>query len=214
MHAMNPLMQSGYYQSGSIYAQGRSATELTLGAYGLASSLPQLGSSLTSLGDSFGSWGRSTSTTLSGLTQDLSFAYENTALSSETGALQLGNVNLAAPAISEGLSPEIKALSEANITDNGRTVLGSYPGYIEKAQRIGASYFDVGDVWSTLTPAQRTAANQHFLDIVTDAGNHIYLSVPKMSINPESALADEVKYLTGEKRYQWINQWSLKPPSN
>jgi len=99
--AMNPMMQSGYYQSGSIYAQARSAAELTLGAYGLASSLPRLGSSLASLGDSFGSWGRSTSTTLSGLTQDLSFAYENTALSSETGTLQLGNVNLAAPAVAE-----------------------------------------------------------------------------------------------------------------
>jgi RHS repeat-associated protein len=110
--------------------------------------------------------------------------------------------------------PEIRALSEANITGSGRTVLGHYPGYIEKAQRTGASYFDIGDAWNTLTPAQRTAANNHFLDVVTGAGDQIYLSVPKGSINPGSALADEVRYLTGEKGYQWINQWSLKPGGN
>jgi len=112
------------------------------------------------------------------------------------------------------LAPEIRALSEANITGNGRTVLGHYPGYIEKAQRTGASYFDIGDAWNTLTPVQRSAANMHFLDEVAGAGDQIYLSVPKTKIRPGSSLADEVQYLTGDKGYQWINQWSLRPPGN
>jgi len=112
------------------------------------------------------------------------------------------------------ITPEVRALSEANITGNGRTVLGHYPGYIEKAQRTGSSYFDIGDAWNTLSPAQRTAANQNFLDVVTDAGDQIFLSLPKTKIRPGSALADEVQYLTGERGYQWVNQWSLRPKSN
>ena len=113
-----------------------------------------------------------------------------------------------------GVAPEIRALSEANITGSGRTVLGHYPGYIEKAQRTGASYFDIGDAWNTLTPAQRTSANMHFLDEVAGAGDQIFLSLPKSEIRRGSALADEIQYLTGEKGYQWINQWSLRPSGN
>jgi hypothetical protein len=113
-----------------------------------------------------------------------------------------------------GVAPEIRALSEANLTGSGRTVLGHYPEYIQKAQRTGASYFDIGDAWNTLTPAQRTSANMHFLDEVAEAGDQIYLSLPKSEIRRGSALADEIQYLTGEKGYQWINQWSLRPSGN
>ena len=42
---------------------------------------------------------------------------------------------------------ELQTLAEANITGSGKTVLGHYPGYIEKAQGMGASYFDVGSPW-------------------------------------------------------------------
>ena len=123
---------------------------------------------------------------------------------------QIGAVNPNSTA-TRGVPPEIRALSEANIAASGRTVLGHYPGYIEKAQRTGAIYFDIGDAWNTLTPDQRTAANMHFLDIAAEAGDQIYLSLPKTKIRPHSALADEVQYLTGEKGYRWINQWSLRP---
>jgi RHS repeat-associated protein len=104
----------------------------------------------------------------------------------------------------------LRALSEANISGSGRTVLGHYPGYIDKAQRTGASYFDIGDTWNSLTPAQRTAANRHFLDKIADAGDQVYLSVSKTKIRPGSSLADEVQYLINERGYQWINQWSLR----
>jgi RHS repeat-associated protein len=113
-----------------------------------------------------------------------------------------------------GVAPETRALSEANLTGSGRTVLGHYPEYIQKAQRTGSSYFDIGDAWNTLTPAQRTSANMHFLDEVAGAGDQIYLSLPKSEIRRGSALADEIQYLTGEKGYQWINQWSLRPSGN
>ena len=34
-----------------------------------------------------------------------------------------------------------------HITDSGTTVLGRYPGYIEKAEKMEASYFDIGKEW-------------------------------------------------------------------
>ena len=90
-------------------------------------------------------------------------------------------------------------------------MLGSYPGYITKANSRGASYFDIGDTWNTLTPAQRTAANNHFLDVISARGDRVLLSTPKTQIQAGTALADEIAYLTGEKRYVWVNQWSLRP---
>jgi RHS repeat-associated protein len=112
-----------------------------------------------------------------------------------------------------GLTPALRALSEANITQSGRTVLGHYDtGYIEKVQRMGASYFDIGDAWNTLTPAERSLANRHFLDEIAAAGDQVYLSLTKTKIRPGSALADEIQYLTSEHGYTWINQWSLRPP--
>jgi hypothetical protein len=106
------------------------------------------------------------------------------------------------------------ALSESNITQSGKTVLGHWDpktgGYIAKAQQRGASYFDLGSRWETLTPAQRTAANQHFLDVIAERGDDVLLSVPKTKIRYPSALVDEIKYLTEQKGYRWVNQWSLR----
>ena len=111
------------------------------------------------------------------------------------------------------LRPEIRALAESNIVGNGRTVLGHYPGYITKAQQTGASYFNLGNTWDSLIQAQRATANRYFLDKIADVGDKIFLSVPKTEIRSGSALADEVKYLTTERGYHWINQWSLRPPN-
>jgi hypothetical protein len=110
-----------------------------------------------------------------------------------------------------GLSDDVARLAESNITASGDTVLGSYPGYITKANSRGASYFDIGDTWNTLTPAQRTAANNHFLDVISARGDRVLLSTPKTQIQAGTALADEIAYLTSEKGYVWANQWSLRP---
>jgi hypothetical protein len=110
-----------------------------------------------------------------------------------------------------GLSDDVVRLAESNITASGETVLGGYPGYITKANSRGASYFDIGDTWNTLTPAQRTAANNHFLDVISARGDRVLLSTPKTQIQAGTALADEIAYLTGEEGYVWANQWSLRP---
>lgn len=111
----------------------------------------------------------------------------------------------------EGLSPEIDALSEAHVTDSGTTVLGRFLVYIAKAQSLGASYFDIGDAWNSLSPAEQTAANNHFLDVIAGRGDRVLLSVPKGEVPTTGPLADEIAYLTDEKGYVWVNQWSLRP---
>ena len=109
-----------------------------------------------------------------------------------------------------GFSDDVMRLAEQNITDSGDTVLGHFPGYIEKAQARGASYFDIGDAWEGLTDAQRWAANKHFLDTRIAAGDRILLSQVKNTINSGSYLEQEVKYLL-DNGYKWVNQWALKP---
>jgi hypothetical protein len=106
-------------------------------------------------------------------------------------------------------SNRIVNLAEANITNSGKTVLGHFPGYIDKAKAKGASFFDIGDAWDSLTGAQRWAANTHFLDKIADAGDQVLLSLPKGQIREGSYLAREIDYLINVKGYKWINQWAL-----
>ena len=96
-------------------------------------------------------------------------------------------------------------------SDTGEAVLGHFPGYLQKAEAKGASFFDLGDAWDSMTDAQRLAANQNFLDTVAAKGDQIFLSVPKRDIRPDSWLEWETDYLTESLGYQWINQWSLVP---
>ena len=133
-------------------------------------------------------------------------------LRDERGELDLSK--LGRRAAGTRLSPKVKRLAEQHLTGSGKTVLGSFAGpknYIAKAKERGASYFDIGDEWNRLTPAQRTAANDHFLDRISAARDQVLLSTPKTRIEPGTALAHEVQYLVKQKNYRWVNQWSLKP---
>jgi hypothetical protein len=117
------------------------------------------------------------------------------------------------------LSPKIKRLSEANITDNGITVLGSFqapPGqmsYIQKAttgKYKGSSYFDLGNAW---TPIEGKVANRHFLEIVGGKGDKMIFSTPKNKIPSGTSLDIEVKYLKDNFNYKWVNSWSMQKGS-
>lgn len=130
---------------------------------------------------------------------------------SATNALQLRSLTKSPRLAAKSLSTEIRALSEAHLTESGRTVLGHFPGYVEKAQARGASYFVIGDAWKGLNEADRWAANRHFLDKIASSGDQVLLSTAKTKIRPGSSLAREVQYLTQEKGYRWVNQWSLRP---
>jgi len=112
----------------------------------------------------------------------------------------------------EDLSSELRALSEANITNSGETVLGTYSsGYVDYARSRGASYFDIGPVWDTLTEPEKTAANLHFLDVIASRGDRVVLSITKGAIDPGTTTFREIKYLEKIKGYVWIDERSLVP---
>jgi RHS repeat-associated protein len=109
----------------------------------------------------------------------------------------------------EELPKDIVGLTEANLTYNGKTVIGHWPNYITKADKLNASFYDIGEAWNPLSHSQRWNANTHFLDIAAQRNDQIYLSVPIKEIRNPSILVDEIWYLRSKYGYQWINQWSL-----
>jgi RHS repeat-associated protein len=109
------------------------------------------------------------------------------------------------------LSDDIVRLADQHLTGSGETVLGHYADdYIGLAQSRGASYFDIGDAWNGLTPAQQWAANQRVLDAAIANGDRIILATARTNIRYPSALADEIQYLTG-RGYVWLDDFTLVP---
>ena len=94
-----------------------------------------------------------------------------------------------------------EAIIMASLGVGGRTVLGHYPEYIAKAEKIGAHYLQVGK-WSW-------PKNAKFLDSVVARGDQVIVSTQKALIRAGSTLEREIMYLR-ENGYKWINQWSLK----
>jgi hypothetical protein len=150
-----------------------------------------------------------------GTTDELWGVMMGAQVASEMAPLAEGAVaQVAAKAGSLRNASRLNKLATQHETDTGITVLGHYDratgGYIAKAQRLGASYFDIGDAWDTLTPAQRKAANLRFLNDSIAKGDDILLSTPKGEVRPGSALRTELEHLLSQG-YAWVNQWKLKP---
>jgi hypothetical protein len=112
------------------------------------------------------------------------------------------------------LSAKDKELALQHVIDNGDTVLGSYPGYIDRAMDPSrpASYFSIGDNWGQLVGEGKDPweLNKYFLDTRIAAGDRILVSIPKSDIPAGSFLSSEVQYLQ-QQGYKWVNQWSLAP---
>ncbi|MDF2994071.1 MAG: Rhs family protein, partial [Microbacterium sp.] len=111
-----------------------------------------------------------------------------------------------------GIAPDYQRLATQHVTNSGDTVLGHHPGYIQKAQERGASYFDVGDEWDNIVARgdDPWQLNRAFLDDRIAARDRILLSLPKQDVRPGSYLEEELQYLT-DNNYHWVNQWSLHP---
>jgi hypothetical protein len=99
------------------------------------------------------------------------------------------------------------ALANQHVTNSGETVLGSYPGYIAKAETRGASYFDLGDAWDE---SRGWELNVAFLSGRVAARDTVLLSIPSSQVRAGSYLARELDYLTSNG-YRWVNQWALRP---
>jgi hypothetical protein len=60
----------------------------------------------------------------------------------------------------------------------GFTVLGHYPGYLELAEKIKASVFEIpNEAWNKLTDVQKWSLNQEFLDKSIERGDQFIFSV-------------------------------------
>lgn len=117
----------------------------------------------------------------------------------------------------EHMSPELRALSEQHFNGSGRTVIGPFrppgggPSYIEMADALDASYFDIEDAWEAATPIERIAANQHALDLAIANHDTITLSVPFGKISPNSFTGAEIRYFESHG-YRRVGD-TLVPPT-
>ncbi len=67
----------------------------------------------------------------------------------------------------------------ANAGNQGLTVLGRYPTYLQVAERLKANVLnDPPEVWNSLTRAQQWARNKDFLDQSIAAGHRFRLATP------------------------------------
>jgi RHS repeat-associated protein len=79
---------------------------------------------------------------------------------------------------------------------NGVTVLGHYPEYVDMAESLGARVFKVPEkIWNSMSPEQRWAANQRFLDRAMARGDEIVLATPIQRARPNSFFVRELEYL-------------------
>jgi len=67
----------------------------------------------------------------------------------------------------------------ANAGNQGLTVLGRYPTYLQVAERLKANVLnDPPEIWNNLTRAQQWARNKSFLDQAIAAGHRFRLATP------------------------------------
>ncbi len=79
---------------------------------------------------------------------------------------------------------------------NGKTVLGHYPAYVEKANELGAKRFNIPEqIWEKMPETEKWAANQKFLDRAIARSDEIVLATAHTSARPNSFFAKELEYL-------------------
>jgi hypothetical protein len=106
-----------------------------------------------------------------------------------------------------------KRLVEQHLKGSGQAQLGIFQGapetYAARGERLGRSYFDIGDYWASIPKADRWTLNQRFLKHISDAGDQIFFNIPNYKIGPLNKYTFlEVRYLRNKTDYHWINQWS------
>ncbi len=109
--------------------------------------------------------------------------------------LTQGGVSLYRTGSGSSLRSTAKSVAPAKRT-SGTTVLGHAPAYERMANKAGARYFKIPDeVWAKMTPAERWAANQKFLDRTIARGDEIVLSTRFGTQRSGSYFDQELQYL-------------------
>ena len=82
----------------------------------------------------------------------------------------------------------------------GVSVLGKYPDYINLAEELGATRFNIpAKIWNKMSLAEQWEANTKFLDRMIIRGDKIILSNPVLDINKISgAYRKELDYMIGK----------------
>jgi RHS repeat-associated protein len=93
-----------------------------------------------------------------------------------------------------GTGPSLVASSSTSKL--GTTVLGHYPDYVNLADDLAASRFQIpGKIWDNMTPDQQWGANQKFLDRMIKRGDNIRLATPIDKVKPGSFYEKELNYM-------------------
>jgi hypothetical protein len=97
-------------------------------------------------------------------------------------------------------------------TQGGTSVLGHFPEYLVRAEQLGASRFNIpAELWARMSPAQRWAANQKFLDDLVARGDQAVLTTRVGRVTVGSTLEREIQYLLN-RGYQIVDDgWRLVP---
>jgi hypothetical protein len=107
------------------------------------------------------------------------------------------------------LTQEAITTAEGQASGSSFGVIGSYPGYINVAQQLGAVFFNLSD---TLYAAAGQLANQAFIRAAIATGVTFILSTPPEEAGP--GLQMEIQMLL-QAGYQYVqNGWgiTLAPP--
>ena len=90
-----------------------------------------------------------------------------------------------------------QCIIKEGVQNNGKTVLGKFPDYLNFAEEIGAKRFNIPTkTWNKMTKAEQWAANTKFLNRMIKRGDDVILSNPVKNLNDVSgAFRKELNYL-------------------
>jgi hypothetical protein len=92
-------------------------------------------------------------------------------------------------------------------------VLGRYPEYKQLGEEIGGRIFDIpSEVWDAMSPEERWAANQRFLDRAIARGSEIRLASPAGEAEVGSSYARELQYLESKGYTLGSDGTTMVPP--
>lgn len=97
--------------------------------------------------------------------------------------------------------------------DNGDTVLGHYPEYVDLSNSMNARRFEIPETaWNNMTESQRWTANAKFLDRTISRGDSITLATGINDVRPGSYYEREINYMISKGYRVSADGFRLLPP--
>ena len=96
------------------------------------------------------------------------------------------------------VSDDVTANDPLNVEgqSGGKLALGRYPNYIKLANKVGANSFNLSnEEYTSMSSAERWAANKSVIDAAVKNGDHIIFSNFPSEATAESTFLKEIMYL-------------------